>query len=134
MGKGTNAPLSIRKQCEILKVSRSSHYRTPKGESEENLEVMRKMDEHHIDHPDEGVIGMRGMLRNCGYVINQKRVRRLMRLMNIKAIYPQKNLTKLAKGEYVYPYLLRGLEVVRPNQVWSIDISLCHTVLCISRR
>ncbi|MFR9607888.1 MAG: IS3 family transposase [Rikenellaceae bacterium] len=113
----------MRKQCEILQVSRSQVYRKPKGESEENLEIMRKMDEHHIEHPDEGVLGMRGMLRNNGYTINTKRVRRLMRLMNIKAIYPQKNLTKLAKGEYVYPYLLRNLEVVRPNQVWSIDIS-----------
>ncbi len=113
----------MRKQCEILKVSRSQIYRSAKGESEENLEIMRKMDEHHIEHPDEGVLGMRGMLRLDGYDINTKRVRRLMRLMNIKAIYHQKNLTKLAKGEYVYPYLLRNLDVTRCNQVWSIDIS-----------
>ncbi len=84
---------------------------------------MRKMDEHHIDHPDEGVIGMKGMLCRKGYMVNTKRVRRLMRLMNIKAIYPQKNLTKLAKGEYVYPYLLRNMEITHINQIWSIDIS-----------
>lgn len=121
VSKRKNAPLSVRKQCEILGVSRSQVYRSLKGESAENLEIMRKMDEHHIDHPDEGVIGQCGMLRGCGYKVNPKRVRRLMKLMNIKAIYPQKNLTKLAKGEY--PYLLRTLEVIRPNQVWSIDIS-----------
>ena len=78
---------------------------------------MRKMDEHHINHPDEGAIGMCGMLRNSGYAINVKRVRRLMRLMNLKAIYPQKNLTKLAKGKYIHPYLLRNLEVTHSNQV-----------------
>lgn len=123
VSKRKNAPLSVRKQCELLQISRSQLYREPKGESKENLDIMKKMDEHHIDHPDEGVVGMRGMLRNNGYKINTKRVRRLMRLMNIKAIYPQKNLTKLAKGEYVYPYLLRNLEVTHSNQVWSIDIS-----------
>ena len=76
MGKEESTPLSIRKQCEILQVSRSAIYRTPKGESQENLEIMRKMDQHHIDHPDEGVVGMRGMLRNMGYIVNTKRVRR----------------------------------------------------------
>lgn len=123
VSRDDNTSLSVRKQCEILDINRSSVYRHPKGESTENLEIMKEMDRHHTDHPDEGVIGMRGMLFALGYIVNPKRIRRLMRLMNIKAIYPQKNLTKLAKGEYVYPYLLRNMDITHINQVWSIDIS-----------
>lgn len=115
--------MSIRKQCTVLKVSRSQLYYKPKQDSTANLEVMRLMDEHNIDHPDEGVRSMRNMLIGNEMIVNHKRIRRLMKLMDLKAIYPQRNLTAIAKGEYKYPYLLRKLNVNRPNQVWSIDIT-----------
>lgn len=81
------------------------------------------MDEHNIEHPDEGVFGMQNMLFSNELIVNHKRVRRLMRLMDIKAIYPRKNLTAIAVGEYKYPYLLRQMDITRRNQVWSIDIT-----------
>ena len=84
---------------------------------------MHLMDHHNTDHPDEGVYGMRNMLRDNYLTINHKRIRRLMRLMDIKAVYPQRNLTKIAKGEYKYPYLLRGIDIYHRNQVWSLDIT-----------
>ena len=84
---------------------------------------MRLMDEHNIDHPDEGVESMKSMLIDHEMKVNHKRIRRLMKLMDIKAIYPQRNLTALARGEYKYPYLLRNMDITRPNQVWSIDIT-----------
>lgn len=115
--------MSIRKQCQALNISRSRIYHKPKAEKAENLEVMHLMDEHNIEHPDEGVQGMRNMLINNSIVVNHKRIRRLMKLMDIKAIYPQKNLTVIAKNEYKYPYLLRHLDVTHPNQVWSVDIT-----------
>ena len=118
-----DAPLSVRAQCQMLEVSRSGIYYKPVGISEENLEIMRLMDRHNTDHPDEGVLCMRNMLRSNGHTVNHKRIRRLMKLMDLQAIYPQRNLTKRAKNEYRYPYLLRGLAITHPNQVWSIDIS-----------
>ena len=75
------------------------------------------MDNQNTDHPDEGVCCMRNMLRDNKLIINHKRIRRLMRLMDIKAIYPQRNLTKIAKGEYKYPYLLRDMDIDHCNQV-----------------
>ncbi|MDD7438068.1 MAG: IS3 family transposase [Bacteroidales bacterium] len=81
------------------------------------------MDVYHTEHPTAGVVHMRDMLRLRGYLINEKRVRRLMRKMDILAISPQKSLTKGTVASYVHPYLLRGLKVERPNQVWSTDIS-----------
>ena len=87
--------LSIRKQCELLSVHRSGLYYAPKGESQENLEIMRIMDEHYLKHPTEGVISMQDMLFVLGFLVNHKRVRRLLRLMGLMAIYPKKNLSKL---------------------------------------
>jgi putative transposase len=110
--------LSIRKQCEILSVNRSSLYYAPVGESEENPEIMRKIDEHYLDYPTEGVIRARDFLFALGFVVNHKRVRRLLRLMGLMATYPKRNLSK-----YIRPYLLRGLKIERPNQVWAIDIT-----------
>ena len=115
--------LSIRKQCEILSVNRSSLYYAPVGESEENLEIMRKIDEHYLDHPTEGVIRVHDFLFALGFVVNHKRVRRLLRLMGLMAIYPKRNLSKLGLGKYIRPYLLKGLKIERPNQVWAIDIT-----------
>ena len=115
--------LSIRKQCEMLSVHRSGLYYTPKGESQENLKIMRIMDEHYLNHPTEGVLNVQDMLFALGFLVNHKRVRRLLRLMGLMAIYPKKNLSGLGLKKYIYPYLLKGLDINRPNQVWEIDIT-----------
>ena len=115
--------MSIRKQCELLSIHRSGLYYAPTGESQENLEIMRIMDEHYLKHPTEGVISMQDMLFVLGFVVNHKRVRRLLRLMGLMAIYPKKNLSKLGLKKYIHPYLLKGLDINRPNQVWAIDIT-----------
>jgi putative transposase len=115
--------LSVRAQTELLEIPRSTLYYKPIGESPENLEIMQKMDKHHIEHPTCGVLGMQDMLRLNGFQINHKRIRRLMRLMNIRVKYPQKSLSDPGARKYILPYLLRGLDIVKTNQVWSIDIS-----------
>ena len=115
--------LSIRKQCEILSIHKSGLYYAPKGEKPENLEIMRIMDEHYLKHPSEGVIRMQDLLFALGFVVNHKRVRRLLRLMGLMAIYPKKNLSKLGLKKYIHPYLLKGLNIDRPNKAWAIDIT-----------
>ena len=115
--------LSCRKQCEVLAIHRSGLYYKPKGEKQENLEIMRIMDEHYLLHPTEGVIRMQDFLLTMGFVVNHKRVRRLLRLMGLMAIYPKKNLSRLGLKKYIRPYLLKGLTIDRPNQVWAIDIT-----------
>ena len=115
--------LSIRKQCKVLSVSRSSLYYAPVGETTENLKIMRIMDEHYLKHPTEGVIRVQDMLLAMGYLVNHKRIRRLLRLMGLMAIYPKRNLSKLGLKKYIHPYLLKGLDVNRPDQVWAIDIT-----------
>ena len=115
--------ISIRQQCDLLEISRSGLYYKPVKEKEENLRIMRIMDEHYINHPTEGVLRVRDMLLAMGFVVNQKRVRRLLRLMGLMAIYPKKNLSKLGLKKYIHPYLLKGLDINRPNQVWAIDIT-----------
>lgn len=114
---------SIRKQCELLSIHRSGFYYNPRGESEENLKIMRIMDAHFLEHPTEGVISMQDMLIALGFIVNPKRIRRLLRLMGIMAIYPKKNLSKLGLKKYIHPYLLKGLDISRPNMVWAIDIT-----------
>lgn len=93
------------------------------GESDLNLELMEILDKHFIDHPTYGVFQMQDHLLSKGFRVNEKRVRRLLRKMGIMAIHPQKNLSKLLQTEYVHPYLLRGLNIDRNNQVWEIDIT-----------
>ena len=115
--------LSTRKQCDILSINRSGLYYSPLGEKQENFEIMRIMDEHYLKHPSEGVIRMQDMLLALGIVANHKRVRRLLRLMGLMAIYPKRNLSKLGLSKYIRPYLLKGLKIERPNQVWAIDIT-----------
>jgi putative transposase len=119
----TSEELSIRAQCKLLSVHRSGFYYAPAGEKEENLKLMRLMDERQLDHPTHGIMQMQDYLRDEGHRVNYKRVRRLLRLMGMRAIYPQKNLSKLGLAKYIYPYLLRNLKIDRPNHVWEIDIT-----------
>ena len=119
----THPVLSIRKQCELLMVIRSCLYYKPVEEKPENVKMMHLMDAHLTNHPTEGVESMVLWLRDRGFPIGPKRIRRLFRLMNYHTIYRRKNLTKLGLREYIKPYLLRGLEINRPNQVWCTDIT-----------
>ena len=115
--------LSERRQCRLLRISRSSLYYTPKGESPENLALMRRMDELSLQYPFYGSRQMRRSLRREGVRVGRHRIRRLMRLMSLEAIYP-KPRTSVARSEHrVYPYLLRGLRIDEPNQVWCSDIT-----------
>jgi len=115
--------LSVGKQCALLSISRSSFYYEPKGESEMNLDLMRVIDKQFLETPFYGVRQMTWHLRNEDHLVNEKRIRRLMRLMGLMPIYQKPNTSKAAKGHKIYPYLLRGLRVGRPNQVWCADIT-----------
>lgn len=115
--------LSVRRQCEILSVPRSSLYYKPVEEKPENVKMMNLMDKHLLKHPTEGVKSMVDWLRDQGYPIGPKRIRRLFKLMGHHTIYRRKNLTKGALKEYIRPYLLRGLDITYANQVWCTDIS-----------
>lgn len=115
--------LSVRKQCEILMVPRSSLYYQPIAEKPENVKMMNIMDRHLLTHPTEGVVSMVDMLRDMGYPVGPKRIRRLFKLMSHQTLYRRKNLTKNALREFIKPYLLRGLKVTHANQVWCTDIT-----------
>lgn len=119
----TESKLSLRAQCELLGLHRSGLYYQAAEESEENLRLMRLLDERYLNYPTEGVLQMQDYLRAQGYQVNHKRVRRLLRKMGLMAIFPKRNLSKLGKAEYVYPYLLRHLDISHSNQVWQIDIT-----------
>lgn len=115
--------LSVRRQCDLLGIHRGGLYYNPVQEKEENLQIMRHMDEHYLKHPTSGVLRMQDYLLGKGIKINHKRVRRLLRQMGQMAIYPKKNLSKLGLAKYIRPYLLKGLKIIRPNHVWAIDIT-----------
>lgn len=115
--------LSVRAQCELLSLHRSGLYYQAKPESEENLGLMPLLDERYLNYPTEGVLQLQDYLRAAGYQINHKRVRSLLRKMGLMAIYPKRNLSKLGKAEYIYPYLLKHLSITTSNQVWQIDIT-----------
>jgi putative transposase len=115
--------LSVRRQCELLGLNRSTWYYQPTGESTYNLHLLRLMDEQYLRTPFYGWPRMTAWLRRQGYAVNGKRVRRLMRRMGLQAIYPKPKTTVAGKGHRIYPYLLRNLAIVRPNQVWSADIT-----------
>ncbi len=115
--------LSISRQCELLGISRSGYYYQPVAESEENLKLMRLMDEQYLLTPFYGYRRMWAWLRQQGHEANLKRIHRLYRLMGIAAIYCKPKLSKPSPGHKIYPYLLRNVPIVRPNQVWSTDIT-----------
>ena len=118
-----NPKLSIGKQCKLLSISRSSFYYQSKGETALNLALMCQIDEQFLETPFFGVRQMTWHLRNEGHLVNEKRIRRLMRLMGLMPIYQRPNTSKPAKDHKTYPYLLKGLRVTRANQVWASDIT-----------
>lgn len=118
-----HAEISIRRQCELLDISRAGLYYKPVGESEENLRLMRLLDEQYMRTPFYGSRKMTAWLRAQGFAVNRKRISRLMGTMGIEAVYPKPKLSTPGDGHRIYPYLLGGIEVKRPNQVWSTDIT-----------
>jgi len=115
--------LSIRRQCHLLGIARSGVYRPPRAVNDNDLGVMRRIDELFTQWPFLGSRRLARMLRDEGHRINRKRVQRLMRQMGIAALGPKPRTTKPAPGHKIYPYLLRGLVIDRPNQVWAADIT-----------
>jgi len=115
--------LSVREQCKLLDVARSGLYYRPCEESQENVEIMKLIDETYTKWPFYGVPRMRAWLVRQGYAVNPKRVRRLMRLMGLQAIYAKAGLSASSKAHKRYPYLLKDLVIERPDQVWSADIT-----------
>lgn len=115
--------LSIAQQCELLGLARSSYYYQSRGESEENLLLMRLLDEQYTRTPFYGARKMVTYLETQGHFVERKRVRRLMQLMGLEAIYPKPRLSLPGPAEQRYPYLLRNVKVERCNHVWSCDIT-----------
>ena len=115
--------LSVRRQCELLGLNRSSLYYEEGEENTYNREVMAERDKQYMETPFYGYRRMTGYLRSQGYHVNEKRVRRLMRLMGIEAIGPKPRTTISSKEHKVYPYLLRGVQIAHVNHVWSTDIT-----------
>jgi putative transposase len=115
--------VSIRRQCELLGLNRASWYLQPAGETAENLAYMRLIDEQYLRRPVYGSRRIAAWFQRQGRWINRKRVQRLMRLMGLEAIYAKPRLSAPGVAARIYPYLLRNVAIVRPNQVWSTDIT-----------
>lgn len=115
--------LSLSRQCRLLSISRSSFYYAPRGESPENLALMRRIDELFLNYPFYGSRQMARQLRREGIFVGRHRVRRLMRLMGLEAIHQAPRTSTPHPAHQVYPYLLRNLTVVRPDHVWCADIT-----------
>ena len=115
--------LSVVRQCRLLDISRSSVYYRSSEAIQEDLEYMRLMDRQYLATPFYGSRRFSVWLRKQGYCVNRKRVRRLMRIMGLRAIYRRPRTSKPGLGHRIYPYLLGGMEITRPNQVWAADIT-----------
>lgn len=115
--------ISLRRQCELLGLNRSSYYYQAAEESAFNLQLMRLIDEQYLKTPFYGWPRMTAHLRRQGYLVNHKRIQRLMQKMGIQAIYPKPKTSTGSPAHKVYPYLLRNLVISQPNQVWSSDIT-----------
>ena len=115
--------IPVYRQCELLDLPRSSYYYRSDRDDSYNVMLMNLLDEQYTKTPFYGVPKMTAWLRRQGHQINPKRIRRLMRLMDIEAIYPKPRLSKSHKEHIKYPYLLRGLAIDHPNQVWCVDIT-----------
>jgi len=120
---GPDPDVSVRRQCEILALNRSSLYYESVGPDPEELELMRRIDGLHLKYPFFGSRRISQELRTQGVVVNRKRVQRLMRIMGLEGVAPKPNTSRPAPEHPVFPYLLRNLTVSRPNQVWATDIT-----------
>jgi putative transposase len=120
--------LSISRQCELLDLSRSGWYYVPRGLSLETIALMHLIDEEYTRAPIYGVKRMTAYLHRQGYCVGHQRVRRLMRLMSLVAIYPKPRLSRNGSEHRIFPYLLKELTIDRPNQVWSADITYIRLV------
>ena len=114
--------LPVVRQCELLALPRSSVYYTPQPVPPADLALMRQIDELHLEHPFAGSRMLRDLLRLRGVVVGRKHVATLMRRMGIVALYRPPRTTRPYPGHQVFPYLLRDLEITRPNQVWAMDL------------
>ena len=115
--------LSVVRQCKLLDISRSGLYYQPVGVSDEDLNLMKLIDHQYMATPFYGARKIAAWLKSECHNVNRKRVRRLMQLMGLKAIYRRPRTSKPAPGNKIYPYLLNGMEITRPNQVWCADIT-----------
>lgn len=115
--------LSVVRQCQLLALARSTAYYTPEPTSPENLALMRRIDELHLEHPFAGSRMLRDMLKLEGHRIGRKRISRLMKKMGIEALYRKPNLSRRHNAHPIYRYLLRNLKIDRPNYVWATDIT-----------
>ena len=111
------------RQCELLGLDRSGVYYQPVGESPLNLELMALIDQQYTETPFYGSRRLTEWLKRKGYEVNRKRVQRLMRTMGIEALYPHPDTSRSSKEHMIYPYLLRNIDITRPNQVWATDIT-----------
>ena len=118
-----NPQLSIKQQCELLGLNRSSYYARPTAITAYDQKILNRMDEIFTEHPYYGNRRMMHVLRAEGFMIGRKKVRCCYQILGIEAIYPKMNLSKRNQAHKVYPYLLRGLEITGVNQVWSMDIT-----------
>lgn len=118
-----HSSLSVRRQCGILKLHRSTYYYQPKGESEFNLSLMRRIDELFMDFPFLGTRQMRNILCDEGWQVGRGRVKRLMRKMGLMSVFQKPRTSQPHPQHKIYPYLLRNLCISRPNQVWCTDIT-----------
>ena len=115
--------LSITRQAEALKISRGSVYYLPRPVPDADLAIMQRLDRLHLAYPFAGSRMLRGLLALQGCKIGRRHVKTLMRRMGIEALYRRPRTTKPEPGHKIYPYLLRGMEITRPNQVWAMDIT-----------
>jgi putative transposase len=115
--------ITVMRQCELLNLPRSTFYHSPGHVADDELQIMSLIDRCHLKYPFYGSRRIRGWLQDEGYLVNRKRLQRLMRTMGITALYPGRNLSAANKAHKIYPYLLRGLSIDRPNQVWVTDIT-----------
>ena len=118
--------LSVLRQCQLIGLPRSSLYYHAQKEQQEggyNQQLMRRIDRYYTQRPFFGVRRMTAMLRRDGYEVNLKRVRRLMRVMGLETIYPKPRTSLKKQGHPIYPYLLKGMVIDHPDQVWATDIS-----------
>ena len=118
-----NHPLPISRQAKAVGISRGSVYYLPRPVSEEDMELMRRIDRLHLDYPFAGSRMLRDMLRQEGFKVGRTHVATLMKRMGIEALYRKPRTTRPKAGHKVYPYLLRNLTIDRPNQVWAMDIT-----------